>query len=190
MAGNGTIASVCALALWIGACPRRQGPASAVVYVPAQAMAPNAAEANPPSVWVIEEPAPPPEPEATPPPTTPQPTPQRHITRHEPATTSAEPDDTSTQEVPETPPAEVPALEPQESSAQENNLRGQVQTLQQNVRERMSRLNMAHLSANERKTLDDANTFLAQSARAYESGDYQRALNLARKASLLVAALE
>jgi hypothetical protein len=54
----------------------------------------------------------------------------------------------------------------------------------------MARLNPARLSPNERKTLDDAATFLAQSTRAFESSDLQRAFNLARKASLLVAALE
>jgi hypothetical protein len=190
MAGNGTIASVCALALWIGGCPKRQGPASVVVYVPAKAGAPNAL-ASSPDVWVIEEPAPPPPaPEATPPPVTPQPTTLRRPTRPARSATPTEPDETSTPETPETPPAEVPLLEPQESSAQENVLRDEVLSLQQNVRQRMSRLNPARLSANERKTLDDASTFLAQSTRAFESGDFQRALNLARKASLLVAALE
>jgi hypothetical protein len=54
----------------------------------------------------------------------------------------------------------------------------------------MARLNPARLSPNERKTLGDADTFLAQSTRAFESNDLQRALNLARKASLLLAALE
>ena len=54
----------------------------------------------------------------------------------------------------------------------------------------MARLNPAGLSTNERKTLEDARTFLAQSTRAFESSDLPRALNLARKASLLVAALE
>jgi hypothetical protein len=189
MAGKGTFASVCAMALWIGGCPKRQGPASVVVYVPAQAMAPTPA-ANPSDLWVIEEPAPPPAPEATPPPATQQPAPQHRSTHSARSTTPPETDDTSTPETPEAPPAEVPALEPQESSAQENVLREEVLSLQQSVHQRMSRLNPARLSANERKTLDDANTFLAQSLRASDSGDFQRALNLAHKASLLVAALE
>lgn len=196
MSGNGTLASVCALAVWLGGCPKRQGPASAVVYVPAQAVTPApSAAANPPDVLVIEEPAPPPTHEeagggaasgaAT------QPTTQRRVTHPKGgATTPTEPDDTATQESPETPPAEVPALEPRESSAQETVLRGQAVSLQENVRQRISRLNPAHLSPNEKKTLEDAGTFLAQSTRAFESGDFQRALNLARKASLLVDALE
>jgi alpha-D-ribose 1-methylphosphonate 5-triphosphate synthase subunit PhnL len=101
-----------------------------------------------------------------------------------------ETDESSPQEIPETPPVEVPALEPRESSAQEAAIREQVLRLQENIRQRMARLNPAHLSANERKTLDDARTFLTQSTRALQGSDLQRALNLARKASLLVAALE
>ncbi len=189
MAGKSTFASVCALVLWFGGCPRRQGPASVVVYVPAQAVAPTAT-ANPSEVMVIEEPAPPPAPEVTPPPASPQPPTHPRPTHHAPAAAASEPDDTTPPDTPETPPAEVPALEPQESSAQEIALRDEVLRLQESVRQRMSRLNPARLSANERKTLDDASTFLSQSVRASESGDFQRAFNLARKASLLVAALE
>lgn len=182
---------MCALALWIGGCPKRQGPASVVVYVPAQALAPAPAPAaNSSDVLVIEEPAPPPAPEATHTPPPKQPDSHHRPSGQVQTITPPKPDDTDTQESPETPPAEVPALEPQESSAQETVLRGQVLNLQENVRQRISRLNPARLSANERKTLDDAGTFLAQSARAFEGGDFQRALNLARKASLLVAALE
>lgn len=88
------------------------------------------------------------------------------------------------------PPAEVPALEPRASAAQESALRLQIQRLQEDVRQRLGRLNEARLSANEHKTLEDARTFLAQSTRALESGDLQRGFNLARKASLLVTSLE
>ena len=42
----------------------------------------------------------------------------------------------------------------------------------------------------DRKTLEDARLFLNQSRKALEGGDLQRAFNLARKASLLVEALE
>jgi hypothetical protein len=62
--------------------------------------------------------------------------------------------------------------------------------LQQDVRQRLIRLEGARLSPNEQKTLEDARAFLEQSARAVASGDLQRALNLARKAFLLIAALE
>jgi outer membrane biosynthesis protein TonB len=175
--------------LWMGGCPKRQDTRSMVVYVPAQAPA-AAPPAEKSQVLVIEEPAPPPEPEETPTPPTPEPTAAHRPQRPARSATSAEPNETSPQENPETPLAEVPALEPRESSAQETALRQQVQRLQEDVRQRMARLNQARLSANERKTLDDARTFLTQSTRAYASSDLQRALNLAKKASLLVAALE
>jgi hypothetical protein len=186
---NGTVTSVCALLLWMGGCPKRQDTKSIVVYVPAPAPA-AAPPAEKPQVMVIEEPAPPPEPEETPPPQTP--TPAAHRRPRRPARTEAptEPDEAPPQENPEAPPAEVPALQPRESSAQETELRRQFQNLEQDIRQRLTRLNGARLSTNDRKTLDDARTFFAQATQAMASGDLPRALNLARKASLLLAALE
>jgi Leucine-rich repeat (LRR) protein len=84
----------------------------------------------------------------------------------------------------------VPALEPRETSAQESALRRQIQALQEDVRGRLSRINEVKLTPDDRRTLEDARTFFVQSNHALEEGDLQRALNLARKASLLVAALE
>ncbi len=193
MLRRGSISSLCALLLWIGGCPKRQEPKSIVVYVPAQAPAhaPAAAPAaGEPQVLVIEEPAPPPEPEETPPPPTPEPTAPHRRRSPAPTPTPNEPDETSTQENPETPPAEVPALEPRESSAQETELRRQYFNLEQDIRQRLTRLNGAQLSANDRRTLEDARTFFVQATHAMASGDLPRALNLARKASLLLAALE
>jgi len=69
-------------------------------------------------------------------------------------------------------------------------VRGEIQRLQEDVRQRLARLKPANLSNANRKTLEDARTFFAQSGRALEQGDLQRALNLARKASLLISALE
>jgi hypothetical protein len=193
MLRNGTFASVCALLLWMGGCPNRQGPAGVVVYVPAQAPAAVTPAAKS-EVLVIEEPAPPPVPEAAPAPATTEqkktPASGRRGGSSSAHATIPETDEPPPQETPETPPAEVPALEPRESSAQEAALREQVQRLQENVRQRMAHLSPARLSLNERKTLDDARTFLTQSTRAFQSNDLQRAFNLARKASLLVAALE
>jgi Cdc6-like AAA superfamily ATPase len=88
------------------------------------------------------------------------------------------------------PPAQVPALEPRESSGEESALRRQIQQLHEDIRQRLARLPETRLSPSDRKTLADARTFFAQSGRALEEGDLRRALNLARKASLLVAALE
>jgi hypothetical protein len=62
--------------------------------------------------------------------------------------------------------------------------------LELDIRQRLTRLNGAQLSANDRRTLEDARTFFVQATHAMASGDLPRALNLARKASLLLAALE
>jgi len=179
--------STCALALLIGGCSKRQAPPR-IVYTPAPPAAAAPASTEPSPTMVIEEPPPPAEPvqvstpEATPDKTT---RPRRRVLRTEPPAVSTEPP-----EAPETPPAEVPALEPRESSAQETALRRQIQALQEDVRGRLARIKEAKLSEADRKTLEDARTFFAQSNRALEEGDLQRALNLARKASLLAAALE
>jgi ribonuclease E len=141
---------------------------------------------------VIEEPVPPPEPEEeAPPPQTPEePKPQHRRRRAVRPDNAAAPADASTPETPEPPAEAVPSLEPRESTAQEAAQRQQIQRLQEDVRQRLARLNEARLSPSERKTLEDARTFFTQSTRAIETGDLQRALNLARKAFLLVAALE
>jgi hypothetical protein len=62
--------------------------------------------------------------------------------------------------------------------------------LQENVRRRAAQVDRQSLAEPARKTLDDAQTFLAQSGQALEEGDLQRAANLANKASLLLSALE
>lgn len=69
-------------------------------------------------------------------------------------------------------------------------MRGQIQSLQKEVRQRLGKVNEAGLSETDRKTLEDARAFFAQSGQALEEGDLLRALTLARKASLLIAALE
>ncbi len=139
---------------------------------------------------VIEEPAPPEEPPAPSPQPTVQPEPARRPRRR----LRTEPPGAATENTPETteppPTSQVPSLEPRESSAQETALRRQIQGLQDDVRQRIAKLSRAGLSGADRKTLDDARTFFAQSTRALNDADLQRALNLARKASLLVSALE
>jgi hypothetical protein len=104
-----------------------------------------------------------------------------------------EPPAAATETAPETtapPTSQVPALEPRESSAEIAALRHQIQGLQDDVRQRIAKLSDAGLTGADRKTLDDARTFFAQSTRALNEADLQRALTLARKASLLVLALE
>lgn len=143
---------------------------------------------------VIEEPAPPPAPEETETKKTTEdqkPAPRRRrVLRTEPARPSEETATDTPAETPEPPPAQVPALEPRENSAQESTLRRQTVEAQIDVRQRLARLNEGQLSTSDRKTLDDARAFFGQSERALQEGDLQRALVLARKAALLVTALE
>ncbi|MGD0459210.1 MAG: hypothetical protein ABSC21_15860 [Terriglobia bacterium] len=176
----------CSLALFIGGCPKRQAPRRIVYVPPPPPAATHASAAGTPSM-VIEEPAPPEEPPApSPQPTTnPEPARRRVLRRVAPA---AAPENTPETTEPLTP--QVPSLEPRESSAQQAALRRQIQGLQDDVRQRIAKLSRAGLSGADRKTLDDARTFFAQSTRALNDADLQRALNLARKASLLVSALE
>lgn len=87
-------------------------------------------------------------------------------------------------------PAEVPALEQRESPAQQTALRQQVAATLAGIQGRIGQVKQRGISGLERKTLEDAQMFLEQSRRALEGNDLVRALNLARKASLLVNALE
>ena len=138
---------------------------------------------------VIEEAAP-----TEPPATTPQPASRPEPARRPRRALRTEPPTGETENTPETseppPTPQVPSLEPRESSAEEAALRRQIQDLQHDVRRRIANLSRAEPSGADRKTLDDARTFFEQSTRALSEGDLQRALNLARKASLLVSALE
>jgi hypothetical protein len=84
---------------------------------------------------------------------------------------------------------EVPALEPRESPARQSELRQQVVKLLAGIQGDMSRIKERSLSDAERKTLEDAQTFLEQSQKALETNDLVRARNLAEKSVLLVSAL-
>lgn len=180
----------CSLALFIGGCPKRQAP-SRIVYVPSPAPAATQAPiAEGAPAMVIEEPAPP-EPAATPPPETSTNKATADKPKRAPRKAPPPADTETTTETTEPPPTpQVPSLEPRESSAEEADLRRQIQGLQDDVRQRIAKLDLAGLSGADRKTLDDARTFFEQSTRALSEADLQRALTLARKASLLVLALE
>lgn len=190
------LGSICGLVLFIGACPKRQT-TPRIVYVPAPPPATSPAASvtiENPQTMVIEEPAPPPEPEETEAKKTTEDQKQaprrRKVLRTEPPHSSDETPAESAGETPEAPPAQVPALEPRESSAQESTLRRQTLEAQIDVRQRLARINEAQLTPPDRKTLDDARGFFGQSERALQEGDLQRSLVLARKAALLVTALE
>jgi len=178
--------SIVGIGLLFGGCPKRQA-GLRIVYAPAPAPVASASASQPAEAWVVEEPLPPlqetveaaPE-KGTPP--KPQ-RPQRPASPNEPLDTG--------EAAPAEPPAavEIPALEPRQSQGPA--LRGQILGRQNDLQARIEKLERANkLSATGRKTLEDARTFLAQSGKALEEGDLQRSLNLAWKASLLVAALE
>jgi hypothetical protein len=177
--------SVCGLALLIFGCPKRQT-SPRVVYVPAP---PAAAEQNPApasGTLVIQEPAPPePTPEViieeAPAEEKPAPRRRRPATTEQPANQPA--DETA-------PTAELPSLEPRESPAQQTAQRQQIIAMLADNRGRIAQLRRTKLSDLERKTLDDAQMFLDQSQHALETNDLVRALNLARKASLLTNAVQ
>ena len=190
MLRRGFLSSLCALLLWLGGCANHREPRSTVVFVPAPAPAATVPVAEP-QTMVIEEPAPPPEPEEAPPPQNPEPSTRRRPRRPARVENAPEPEESApAPATPEAPPAGVPALAPQQSSAQETQLRRQYLSLDQDIRKRLARFNGVQLSPNDQRTLDDARTFFAQSTHAMETGDLPRALNLARKAALLLAALE
>jgi len=110
----------------------------------------------------------------------------RHSEQHKEQTSAAPETTPETNE--QSPP--VPSLEPRESSTEQATQRREIQGLQDDVQKRIAKLASAGLSGVDHKTLDDARTFFQQSTQALNEGDLQRALMLARKASLLVSALE
>ncbi len=176
------------MALLIGGCPKRQTPPR-VVYIPSPPPAAAPAPAATTETLVIEEPAlpEPPKPEATPeetPAPTPKPTPRRPLRTETPGAVEAP------SKPAEQPTAELPALETRASPEQGAALRRQISGLQEGIKQQIAQLGRANLAGGDRKTLDDARMFLAQSERALKDGDLQRSLNLARKSSLLVVALE
>ncbi|HEV2492661.1 MAG TPA: hypothetical protein VG204_06265 [Terriglobia bacterium] len=185
---------VCAVLLLETGCPRRQT-ASRLVYisVPPSASAPNVAPAT--GSIVIEEPQPPEEEAKTTEPmdVEPETTPKR-VVRHRRTgairpDTPAEAEDTpAAPQAP--PPAGVPALEPQQPPEKQAQLRREIAASREDTERRLAQLDHMTLGAGDRKTLDDARSFLAQSARALEEGELVRSINLARKAALLVSAVE
>ena len=181
-----TLFSVCGLAVLIWGCPKRQT-APRVVYLPSPPSATEQPSTSANGSLIIQEPSPPEpaEDEVIPkeqlPEEKPAPRRRRTVTPSAPETT----EDSATP-----PPVEVPALEQLESPAQRTELRQQITATQAGIQGRMAQVKQRGLSGQERKTLEDAQMFLEQSRRALEGNDLVRALNLARKASLLVNALE
>lgn len=93
-------------------------------------------------------------------------------------------------ELPSAPASATPQLEPLSTVHQKATLQQQINSLKSVVELRIGRLDHLDLSGEDRKALQDARNFLAQSATATKQGDLQQSLNLAQKADLLVAAVE
>jgi hypothetical protein len=177
--------SICSVALFIFGCPKRQT-SPRLIYVPAPPPAASVPSEPASGTLVIPAPQPAETVEAVPAPEAAKPKPVRRRRRASP--TEAETPEPSPQAAPSE--AAVPALEARESPQQQGELRRQIIQLHADIEGRMAQLHPASLNTQEKKTLDDAQLFLSQSQRALVNGDLTRALNLARKASLLVDSLE
>jgi hypothetical protein len=181
-----TLYSVCMLAVLMWGCPKRQT-APRLVYVPSP---PPAAEPTPSTSAgsiIIQEPAP----QEPPPPVIveEEAAPEEKPAPHRPRRTSTGRTEAGQEDTVTPGPPEVPALEPRESAAQQSAQRQQIIEMLAGIRGRVAQFKRDRLGDVERKTLDDAQMFLEQSQRALDTNDLVRALNLARKASLLANAL-
>ena len=178
----GTLYSVCGLALLIFGCPKRQT-TPRIVYVPPTPAAPAAKPSASAGTLVIQEPAPP-----EPPPVVvvEEPAPEeKPVHRRRRRSTASGPPASEPAEEP-TPRVDVPTLEPRESPAQQTAQRQRLVEMLGQIRGRIIELSRTSLDDSQRKAVEDAQTFLEQSQHALDANDLTRALNLARKASLLV----
>jgi hypothetical protein len=147
--------------------------------------APTPSEARQGGVWVIEKPAPPkpavararPKRARTVQVKPPVQHPHDVVHKTEPAA------------VPQNP-APAPQLEPLSSEQQQDALRYQINSLQKGIERRIDTLTRRALSLVDQKAVSDARVLLGQSRAAMDAGDLTQSLNLAKKADLLVAAVE
>lgn len=183
-----TFYSVCGLAVLMWGCPKRQT-APRVVYVSSPPPAATQGPAPQSGTLTIQEPAPPEPPQPIVVEEEPAPEEKAAPRRRRPSTPGHP--ETGQQEDTASPaaPTEVPTLEQRESPAQQTAQRQQIIELLAGIRGRVAQMKRDRLGDAERKTLDDAQMFLEQSQHALDTNDLVRALNLARKASLLVNAM-
>ena len=184
---------ICAVTLLLCGCPKRQT-VSRLVYVPSPPRASEQTTAQTTETIVIEEPTAS-EPEAKTPETAgpgQESAPKRTVRRRRPTRPDAPAEAEADQPAGFTPatPAGVPALEPRGILEKQAQLRREILTTQEDTQKRMTQLGRVQLAAGDRKTLDDARAFLVQAARELEKGELMRSMNLARKAALLVSAVE
>lgn len=172
----------------VAGCPKRQT-SLRLAYAPAPPAPAPTSPVSPPQVLIIENP-PPPKPAESSPASAPvesaahAPTP--HHSRRAARSRKPEPPPEPAQ----TTVAEAPQLEPFRSPQQQTALEQHINALKAAVEGRIRHLSHSNLSAADRKTLQDAHTFLSQTDQAMKQGDLQESMNLAQKADLLVAAVE
>ncbi|HUY12245.1 MAG TPA: hypothetical protein VMX16_01265 [Terriglobia bacterium] len=167
-------------------CPKRQTSLRLVYAPPSPPAARQPSQSDPSQAMVIEE-APPPEPaqparveqvEASP----------RRATatrkRRRPKALNPVPAEAS----PTVQPPGAPALEPSIGIRETAGLKEKADGLADQLQAEIARLERKRLPAADRKTLRDAQMFLDQATQAYKAGDFQRSLQLAKKAGLLVSA--
>jgi hypothetical protein len=170
-------------------CPNRQA-SLRLVYAPPPAPAPTSeSQAEPAQAMVIEEP-PPPEPaqpalvkqmDVTPPPEA------RAIPHKRPR---VQPPLPVANNEPQAAPSPAPALEPSTDTAKAASLRLKINGLTGQIQNDLVHLRRRNLTSGDRKTLRDAQLFLDQAAQAMKAGDLERSMQLAKKAGLLVSAVQ
>jgi hypothetical protein len=168
-------------------CPNRQTSLRLVYAPPPPAPATQQSQAEAAQAMVIEEP-PPPQPahpapvkqtELSPPPAVPTPR-QQQPKIEAPAPSQAEP----AEEL-----ADAPPLQPSTGVAETAELGERINRSNTQLQAEIAGLKRRALSADDRKTLRDAQLFLDQASQAAKAGDFQRSLRLEKKADLLVSAV-
>ncbi len=167
-------------------CPKRQS-GLRLVYAPAPPPAAGQqTQAEPTQAMVIEEPAPP---EPAQPATVQQveTSPRPVITAPRKTRPKMAPPVTAEVE-PTIEPAGAPALQPSIEAAQAAGLKEKINRLAGRLQTEITQLERGTLPPTGRKTLHDAQMFLDQATQASNAGDFQRSLQLVKKAGLLVSA--
>ena len=174
------------LAIFTLGCPKRQTSLRLVYVPPSPPAAQQTSQAESSQAMVIEEPAPP-EParaarveqvQTSPPPVSATPKRRRPKVLAPVAAGVA----------PTVPPPGAPTLEPSIGPSDTAGLKEKADGLTDQLQNEIARLERRRLPAADRKTLRDAQMFLDQATQAYKAGDFQRSLQLAKKARLLVSA--
>jgi hypothetical protein len=175
------------LLLGLAGCAKRQSNIR-LVYVPSQPPAASGS-AQQGGVVVIQKPAPAqPSVAETKPERVPEPVKESPPTHEQRVARKEIPTPPTVNPKPAT--SDAPPLEPANISQEQASIQRSVNMLEQGVQARINRLSRQRLAGADRKTLEDARTFIAQSEDAKKRGDLSQASNLVQKADLLVQAVE